>query len=160
VPKRICGDDMKTVQLAIHDSEYAQSLRNLLLRDGSHRVHLVDNPDLNLDGVIVVDEDRFENWTLDSEPERFVIVTRKGTGQLSRVWDAGIRHVVFEEDSASTAQLAIIAAELRLPRVVPKSNKASLEDGKRRAPQAPNLPVLDSSRCKCGNKNAHPRMEG
>jgi hypothetical protein len=109
--------DMKTVQLAIRDSDYAQSLRNLLLRDGSHRVYLVDQPNLRLDGVVVIDENRFQNLApLATEPERFVVVTRKGADNLSRVWEAGIRHVVFEEDSPNTTQLAIIAAELRLPR--------------------------------------------
>jgi hypothetical protein len=44
-----------------------------------------------------------------------VFMTRKGTESLSRVWDAGIRHVVFAGDPPNTAQLAIIAAELRLP---------------------------------------------
>lgn len=107
---------MKTVQLAIRNSEYAQSLRNLLLRDGTHRVYVVDQPDLRLDGVVVIDESRFETLAEDPAPERFVVVTRKDTDHLSRVWDAGIRHVVFEEDSPNTAQLAIIAAELRLPK--------------------------------------------
>jgi len=108
---------MKTVQLAIRDSEYAQSLRNLLVRDGTHRVYLVDYPDLRLDGVVVVDENKFEGLApLEPRPERFVVITPKTNDHLSRVWDAGIRHVVFEEDSPNTAQLAIIAAELRLPR--------------------------------------------
>ncbi len=108
---------MKTVQLAIRDSDYAQSLRNLLLRDGTHRVYLVDQPNLRLDGVVVIDANRFQNLAeLDAEPERFVVITRKGADNLSRVWDAGIRHVVFEEDSPNTTQLAIIAAELRLPK--------------------------------------------
>jgi len=145
---------MKTVQLAIHDSEYAQSLRNLLLRDGAHRVYVVDKPDLRLDGVVVIDENRFEDLSLsDSEPERFVIVTRKGTDRLSRVWDAGVRHVVFEEDSPNTAQLAIIAAELRWPRV---TSKLAANPADKR--QSSELPVL-GDRCRsgrCGHKNAIP----
>ena len=128
---------MKTVQLAIHDSDYAQLLRNLLLRDGMHRVFMVDQPDMELDGVVVIDEGRFENLTLaEAEPERFVVDTRKGTDHLSRVWDAGVRHVVFEEDPPNTAQLAIIAAELRLPRQSGGSSSAG--------------------RCRgCGLRNAH-----
>jgi hypothetical protein len=161
---------MKTVQLAIRDSDYAQALRNLLLRDGSHRVYLVDRPDLELDGVVVIDENRFQNLALfDSEPERFVVITRKGTDHLSRVWDAGIRHVVFEEDSANTAQLAIIAAELRMPRVASRSGRpVESHAEKHRATALPSLPVLGSpsrcglpshcgspSRCRtCGLKNA------
>ena len=143
---------MKTVQLAIRNSDYAQALSSLLLRDGTHRVHLVDRPDLQLDGVVVIDENRFQSLSLfDSQPERFVVVTRKGTDRLSRVWDAGIRHVVFEEDSATTAQLAIIAAELRLPHHRPGPSKFGTP-GK----QCPVNPTAPSSaaRCKkCGPKN-------
>lgn len=156
---------MKTVQLAIHDSDYAQLLRNLLLRDGMHRVYLVDRPDLRMDGVIVIDESGFQNLTLhDSEPDRFVVITRKGTDHLARVWDAGIRHVVFEEDPANTAQLAIIAAELRLPRVAGAARTAKpLESPavKHHSIVPPQLPVLGSptlgspARCRrCGPKNA------
>jgi hypothetical protein len=153
---------MKTVQLSIRDSDYAQSLRNLLLRDGTHRVHLVESPDLGLDGVVVVDENRFHNLALvDSEPERFVVITRKGTDRLSRVWNAGIRHVVFEEDSPSTAQLAIIAAELRLPREGSVSKTGRPEEslaGRDGAAVLSNLPELNSTARgrKCGPKNAHP----
>src|SRR6266849_4826732 len=101
---------MKTIQLAIRDSEYAQSLRNSLLRDGTHRVYLVDQPDLRIDGVVVIDGSKLDGIApYKEQPERFVVITRKGTDSLSRLWDAGIRHVVFEGDSPSTAQLAIIA---------------------------------------------------
>ena len=107
---------MKTVQLAIQDSDYARSVRKLLLRDGRHNVYLVDRPNLVVPGVIVMDESAFQNLADDdSDPERFVIVTGKGSDRLSRMWEAGIRHVVFERDSPFTTQLAIIAAELRLP---------------------------------------------
>jgi hypothetical protein len=111
---------MKTVQLVIGNSQYAQSLHNLLSRDGAHQVFLVDRPDLSLDGVVVVDESWFEPLlALHLEPERLVVTTRKATTRLSHVWDAGIRHVVFDGYSPSTAQLAVIAAELRLPKTYP-----------------------------------------
>ena len=116
---------MKTIQMALKDSEYAEALRGLLLRDGTHRVYLVEQPDLRLDGVIVLDGTRAENLSiLDGEPERFVVITRKGSDHLARIWDAGVRHVVFEGDSPSTAHLAIIAAELRLPRTNGKGRTA------------------------------------
>jgi len=106
---------MTTVQLAIQNIEYAQALRNLLLRDGIHNVLLVNAPDLQLNGVVVVDSGSFDEFArLETSPERFVVITRKGLDNLSKVWDAGVRHVVFEEDSPGTAQLAVIAAELRL----------------------------------------------
>jgi len=156
---------MKTVQLAIRDSDYAQLLRNLLLRDGMHRVFLVERPDLQMDGVIVVDETGFQNLTLhNAEPDRFVVITRKGTDHLSRVWDAGIRHVVFEEDPANTAQLAIIAAELRLPRSASVARTARPTDAqpvRHHSIAPPELPVLGSqsvdspTRCRrCGPRNA------
>jgi hypothetical protein len=102
-----------------------------------HRVYLVDQPDLRLDGVVVIDENRFQNLVVpESEPERFVVVTRKGTDHLSRVWDAGIRHVVFEEDPPNTAQLAIIAAELRLPRAANAAKPAKSADGHAEKPRS------------------------
>lgn len=107
---------MKTVQLAIGNTEYAETLRNLLLRDGTHRVYIVDHPDLRLDGIVLIDGNRGDDLSmLDAEPERFVIIAKKGSECLSRIWDAGVRHVLFEGDPPNTAQLAIIAAELRLP---------------------------------------------
>lgn len=108
---------MSTVQLAIRNPRYAAALADLLHRDAAHEVIFVDRPDLGVDGVIVVDGDRAENLLLfEAQPERFVVVTRKDAGLLAKVWDAGVRHVVFEEDSPSTALLAVIAAELRAPR--------------------------------------------
>ena len=106
---------MKTVQLAIPDSDYVQALRSLLQRDGAHNVQLVERPDLGLDGVVVIDGNSPENLSLlESDPERFVVIARKGTANLSRIWEAGATHVVFEKDSPTTSQLSIIAAELRL----------------------------------------------
>ncbi|HWY48361.1 MAG TPA: hypothetical protein VNX70_13325 [Bryobacteraceae bacterium] len=117
---------MKTVQLAIRDSEYAQSLRNSLLRDGTHRVYLVDQPDLWIDGVVVIDGSRLENLTpYVEQSERFVVITRTGNDLLARLWSAGIRHVVFEGDAPSTVQLAIIAAEMRLPNPSSKASRAA-----------------------------------
>jgi hypothetical protein len=145
---------MKTIQLALHDSEYTQSLRTLLLRDGMHRVYMVDRPDLRLDGVVVVEGNQAEDLAvLDGEPERFVVITRKGSDHLSRIWDAGVRHVVFEGDSPGTAHLAIIAAEMRLPRAA--DGRASrtfgsgpYREGHRTGPH-PTLPVTDPP-ARCG----------
>ena len=138
---------MKTIQMALRDSEYADALRSLLLRDGTHRVYLVEQPDLRLDGVIVIDGNQAQNLTLlDGEPERFVVITRKGSDHLARIWDAGVRHVVFEGDSPSTAHLAIIAAELRLPRANGKgrnSGSGPYMEGHRNKPRV-DMPVIDS----------------
>jgi hypothetical protein len=150
---------MKTVQLAIRDSEYAQSLRNSLLRDGTHRVYLVDQPDMRIDGVVVIDGNTLDNLAAYGEQaERFVVITRKGGDSLSRLWNAGIRHVLFEGDSPSTAQLAIIAAELRLPNPGPKANRVSgPPNEKHHTGPRPALPVLDApSRCgRCSFTSSH-----
>jgi len=135
---------MKTVQMVMRDGEYADALRNLLLRDGTHRVYLVEQPDLRTEGVVVIDASRTESLSfLDGEPERFVVITRKGSDHLARIWDAGVRHVVFEGDSPSTAHLAIIAAELRLPRANGKTigSGGSMEG---RNTSRVGLPVIDA----------------
>lgn len=153
---------MKTVQLAIRDNDYAQSLRNLLLRDGTHRVYMVDQPDLKLDGVVVIDENNFENLrALEPEPERFVVITPRGTANLSRVWDAGVRHVVFAEDSPNTAQLAIIAAELRLPKGPTRGLRTTIVHGEKHhkascsCPDSPDSPVRCMS---CYSKRQEGRL--
>jgi hypothetical protein len=109
-------DSVKTVQLAIHDSGYAQALRNELVRDGSHQVYLVEKPDLKRDGVVVVDEQTFDSLLIvpESLSDRMVVISRMGANHLAQIWQAGVRHVVFEKDSSKTAQMAVLAAELRL----------------------------------------------
>jgi hypothetical protein len=143
--------DMKTVQLALRDSEFAQSLRTSLLRDGTHRVYLVDQPDLRIDGVVVIDGSMLDGLApCKEQTERFVVITRKGTDSLSRLWNAGIRHVVFEGDSPITAQLAIIAAELRLPNPGLKASRVSgPPTEKHRTSPHPSLPAIDPP-ARCG----------
>jgi hypothetical protein len=147
--------DMKTVQLAIGNMEYAQSLRDLLLRDGTHRVYVVDRPDLRLDGIVMIDGDRPGNLSmLDSEPERFVVIAHKGSDSLSRIWDAGVRHVLFDGDPANTAQLAIIAAELRLPMMRgPKTPR----DGDGHHTRHLDIPAVDPP-ARCGRRRSPARF--
>ena len=52
-----CVLAMKTVQVAIHDSEQADTLRELLVGDGVHQVHLLERPNISIAGVIVMDID-------------------------------------------------------------------------------------------------------
>jgi len=105
---------MKTVQVAIRDAECSQSICDVLRREGRHTVVVVDQPDFSLDGVIVLDGEHLERIGLGIEqPDRFVLITRKDPDRLARLWNAGIRHVVFEDDSSNTVQLAVSAAELR-----------------------------------------------
>ena len=138
---------MKTIQLALRDTEYADELQNLLLKDGTHRVYLVDQPDLRLDGVIVIDGDEDRLGLLEGEAERFVVITRKGSDHLAHIWEAGARHVVFEGDAASTVHLAIIAAELRLPRTSYKGKTSSAAPIDEHRPRfRPEFPILDAPR--------------
>ena len=144
---------MKTVQLAIGNVEYAQSLRDLLLRDGTHRVYVVNEPDLRLDGIVMIDGDRASNLSmLDSEPERFVVITHKGSDSLSRIWDAGVRHVLFDGDPPNTAQLAIIAAELRLPST---RGSKTLRDGDGTHNRPRHIPAVDPP-ARCGRRRFLP----
>jgi hypothetical protein len=152
---------MKTVQLAIRDLEYAQSLRNSLLCDGTHRVYLVDRPDMRIDGVVVIDANKLDALTSSGDQsERFVVIARKGSDSLSQLWNAGIRHVVFEGDSPSTAQLAIIAAELRLPNPGPKASRAAgPANEKHHTVPRPTLPILNApsrcGRCSCTSRQKY-----
>lgn len=106
---------MKTVQLAIQDPEYADSIRDLLLQDGSHRVHLVEKPDLSLGGVIVMDAAQLARLPMPcKEHERLVVMVRKERDDLAKVWDAGVRHVVFHGDPPSRARVMVLGVELSL----------------------------------------------
>jgi hypothetical protein len=134
---------MSTVQLAIRNQRYAAAVADLLQRDGSHQVVLADAPDLKVDGIIVVDGSKEDNLQLfEAQPERFVVITRKDAGLLARVWDAGVRHVVFEEDSPSLAMLAVIAAELRGCGTAQKPPSSGGSSQKRLMPEFP-VPILE-----------------
>jgi hypothetical protein len=150
---------MSTVQLAVRDRQYAAALADLLQKDGSHDVLLVDSPRLAVDGIIVVDGGRPENLLLfETQPERFVVVTRKDAGNLSSVWDAGVRHVVFEGDSPATAYLAVVAAELRnpQPRDIRSAATTSFAGHSRRhrSPRFP-LPILDTGTARSRSSFPH-----
>jgi len=106
---------MKTVQVAIQDREYADSIRNVLSQDGRHQVHLVDRPDVTLGGVIVVDTTNLDGLPLlIHQLERLVVIVRKEDDDLSRIWDAGVRHVVFQGDPPHTARVAVLGVEMSL----------------------------------------------
>jgi hypothetical protein len=111
---------METVQLTIHDASYASALRELLERTGGCETRCVEAPDPQKDGVIVVDSAALGRLPHPlSRPERVVLVTCNDPKRLAEAWNAGIRSVVFSEDPLSTAVLAIMAAELRVPKSDP-----------------------------------------
>jgi len=106
---------MKTVQVAIQDSGYADSIRNLLSRDGSHLVHLVREPDPTVAGVILVDSARLDcTPLLLQEHRRLIVMARKDCRDLAKIWDAGVRHVVFEGDSPDMTRVVVLGVELGL----------------------------------------------
>lgn len=112
---------MEMVQLTIGDTPYASALRELLERSGAAQVRCVEVPDPEHEGVIVVDCAGLDCLPVPlANPERVVLITRNDSEHLSRAWNAGIRSVVFDEDPLSTAVLAIMAAELRVPKVEPR----------------------------------------
>jgi hypothetical protein len=139
--------NMKTVQVAIRDAECSQGICNVLRREGRHTVVVVDQPDLSLDGVIVLDCEHLDRVGAAAEqPDRLVLVTRKDPDKLARIWNAGIRHVVFEDDSPNTVQLAVSAAELRQTR--PATSTAAVGAPPRKHSQlrrCSELPILGGS---------------
>jgi hypothetical protein len=106
---------MKTVQVAIQDPGYADSIRGALLEDGNHWVHLVEMPDASLGGVIVVDTMCLNTFPLlANELERLIVLVDKQSDDLSRVWDAGVRHVLFHGDPPHMARIMVLGMELAL----------------------------------------------
>jgi len=114
---------MKTVQVAIQDPEYADSIRSALSEDGHHRVHLVEMPDATLGGVIVVDTMCLNTFPLlANELERLIVVVDRERDDLSKVWDAGVRHVLFHGDPPHMARLMVLGMELALQEHRPLSD--------------------------------------
>lgn len=106
---------MQTVQLTLENSAYRTALETALFETGSWQVVPVAAPDLERSGVIVVDAPALDRLAgLLAAPERVVLIARKDPKSLSRAWEAGIISVVFEDESVSTALLAIMSAGLRI----------------------------------------------
>jgi hypothetical protein len=106
---------MKTVQVAIEDREYADSVRHLLLQDGRHRVQVLEKPDVTLGGVIIIDVASLDKFSLEpTDQDRLVVIAHKESDKLSKVWDAGLRHVVFYGDPPQRVLAAVLGVELTL----------------------------------------------
>ncbi|MGA2881695.1 MAG: hypothetical protein ABSG13_22315 [Bryobacteraceae bacterium] len=104
---------MKTVQVAIQDPEYADPMRNLLSQDV--RIHLVATPDVTLSGVIIVDAANLLKLPLlAKEQERLIVIVHKERDDLSALWDAGVRHVIFRGDSPRMTRGVVLGVELSL----------------------------------------------
>jgi hypothetical protein len=106
---------MKTVQVAIQDSQCAVSLRDLFLQDCRRQVRVVATPDVTLDGVIVVDAAQLLALPLlQKEQERLIVIVDENQDDLTQLWDAGVRHVVFRRDPPRLVSGAILGIELHL----------------------------------------------
>jgi len=116
---------LQTVQLAIHDSQHAYSLRDLLLRDGVHQVHLMEQPNWAIPGVIVLDVEHLDVEHMDVDHletsgalaggrERLVVMASKASAELTALWKAGVQHVVFHGDAPRTVRVSVLATELSL----------------------------------------------
>jgi hypothetical protein len=90
----------------------------------------VERPDPGAEGVIVLDTDALTRLPRPlTNPERIVLITRNDPQHLAQAWNAGIRSVVFNEDPLSTAVLAIMAAELRVPKAEPRCGATQASSG-------------------------------
>jgi len=106
---------MEVIQVAISNAPYATALREMLARNGNWDVRCVEAPDLERDGVMVVDCDHLSRLPVPLlHPERVVLVAQKDQHSLSRAWDAGVNSVIFDRDPLNTAVLAVMAARLRV----------------------------------------------
>ncbi len=109
---------VKTVQVAIRDPVYADSLRSLLLQDARHVVHLEDTPDLSLDGVIILDAARLSAYpSLPNEQKRLIVMASRDSDDLAGIWDQGVRHLLFYGDPPEAARVMILGLELTLAAV-------------------------------------------
>lgn len=106
---------VKTVQVAIQDPAYADCIRNLLLEDGRHQVHIVEMPEVSLAGVIILDSEYLSKLPAPAkEQKRLVVVAHKEHDDLSKIWDAGVRHVVFYGDAPQYVRVVVLGMELAL----------------------------------------------
>lgn len=107
---------MDTVQIAMANTAYRQTLKDLLLRSGGWEVVTVDEPDLTRDGVVVLDSEHLRHMPAPiPRPERVVLIARNEPGQISKAWEAGVNSVVLEREPPSTAMLAVLSTTFRTP---------------------------------------------
>ncbi len=105
---------VKTVQVAIQDPAYAESIRDLLSQEARHRVRLVEKPDVALEGVIIADVAHLSNFPTLAKERRLVVMVQKDRDDLSKIWDAGVRHVLFYGDPPHRVRVAVLGVELSL----------------------------------------------
>lgn len=111
-----CKLGMTDIQIAIQDQGYAGELFRLLAADGNHRVHLVDQPVSDIDGLVVVDEEIAKRSTLLKEADlaRYVVVANQQASDVDWLWQIGIRRIVPADYPPPVARVAVLLAELAL----------------------------------------------
>lgn len=92
---------------------YADCLRNVLSHDGRHQVLLVEMPDTNLAGVIILDAGYLTSLPAPAtEQKRLLVMARKEQDDLAKIWDAGVRHLFFYGDSPERVRVVVLGMEL------------------------------------------------
>jgi hypothetical protein len=105
---------MACVQILLPENEYASHLQRLLGRESDCECKRVARPEWDVGGPIVADRAAVERFPeLLEHPDRLVPVATKDPAYQARLWEHGIRYVVFDTDPPSTAVLAILSAALR-----------------------------------------------
>jgi hypothetical protein len=107
---------MTDIQIAIQDRGYAGELLRLLAADGNHRVHLVDQPASDIDGIVVVDEQIAKRSTLLKEADltRYVVVASQHASDVDWLWRIGIRRIIPADYPPPVARVAVLLAERAL----------------------------------------------
>ncbi len=107
---------MTNIQIAISDPDYAEALRDQLVADGQHQVHIVNYPNPAIDGVVVVDDTIVSRKTSSPGPDfdRCVVFTQKVALEVDQLWEAGVRHVIHADQPPQVGLLVVLAAQKRL----------------------------------------------
>lgn len=106
---------VKTVQVAIPDPVCADSVRSLLIQDVRHQIHVVEKPNFDLPGIIIMDAMCVSNFpTVAQEHKRMLVMAHKEQADLAKLWDAGVRHMVFYEDPPQWLTMLVLGIELSL----------------------------------------------
>lgn len=80
-----------------------------------HRVLLAHAPNASTEGVIFIDSAQLDDFApLLKQPERLIVIVHKERDELSKLWDAGVRHVIFYGDPPQTARTMVLSVELAL----------------------------------------------
>src|SRR4051794_41897354 len=107
---------MQTVQLSIADGSYEAAVREALARTCAWRLESVERPDPLQNCGLVLDEAAFERVLLPlSNPERVVLIARRGSAGLAKAGDAGVVSGGPQSGPIGTGVAASMAGGPRFP---------------------------------------------